>query len=196
MNRNPLSAIEKEIVDLENGMKETKAKLAELRRKAPQKEVENYIFTNSFGTSSKLSDLFGTKDELILIHNMGVGCPYCTLWADGFNGVLKHLENRAAFVLESPDEVSVQRQFAADRGWKFQMVSSRGTSFRKDMGYADEKGSPMPGTSIFTKSKDGKIKRVSDTGFGPHDNYCVVWDLFDLLPKAEAEIKFHYAKAK
>ena len=41
-------------------------------------------------------------DRLLMIHNMGEACRYCTLWADGFNGFLPHLEDAlsAAFPRE------------------------------------------------------------------------------------------------
>ena len=34
------------------------------------------------------------KDDLVVIHNMGASCAYCTLWGDGFNGVYEHLANK------------------------------------------------------------------------------------------------------
>jgi len=192
------SELEAEIQAIEKGIRDAKTKLKDLRRSLPPTEIHDYTFKNSYGQNIKLSEVFGNKDELILVHNMGIGCPYCTLWADGFNGVLKHLEERAAFVVESPDDYPVQRQFASDRGWNFKMLSSKGTEFRKDMGYADEKDSPQPGVSTFRKSSDSKITRIAHTGFGPGDNYCVLWDLFDLLPKfsGEPRIKYHYSTSK
>src|SRR6516162_6332847 len=39
---------------------------------------------------------FWRQEYLFVIHNMGAGCRNCTLWADGFNGMLRHIENRAA----------------------------------------------------------------------------------------------------
>src|SRR5688572_16261301 len=58
-----------------------------------------------------IADLFGDKNDLILIHNMGKGCRYCTLWADGINGIHDHLANRAALVLVSPDSPQTQKEF-------------------------------------------------------------------------------------
>ena len=66
----------------------------------------------------------------------GRGCVYCTMWADGFNGVVPHLEDRAAFVVVSPDEPHVQAEFAASRGWRFRMVAAR-SDFTGDMGYEE-----------------------------------------------------------
>ena len=88
----------------------------------------------------RLSDLFGEKRDLFVIHNMGTSCRYCTLWADGFNGVYEHLADRAAFVLATPNTPQVQQQFARSRGWRFPMVSHQDSSFAKDLGYRLESG--------------------------------------------------------
>jgi predicted dithiol-disulfide oxidoreductase (DUF899 family) len=142
--------------------------------------VQDYRFTTAKGTVA-LSELFGDKPDLFVIHNMGKGCPYCTMWADGFNGVLAHLENRAAFVVSTPDDPATQAAFAASRGWRFRMVSHAGTDFAAEMGYRGEHGL-QPGVSVFRK-EDGQVLRVSDTGLGPGDDFCSVWHFFDLLPE-------------
>ncbi|MGH7682307.1 MAG: DUF899 family protein, partial [Candidatus Eiseniibacteriota bacterium] len=128
----------------------------------------------------KLSQLFGDKTDLVVIHNMGKGCRYCTVWADGFNGVLPHLESRAAFVVCSPDSIDVQQQFAGSRGWKFRMVSAHGSRFTEDMGFRSEK-SWMPGVSTFHKAPDGTIVRVAKAPFGPFDPFSGIWHVLALL---------------
>ena len=171
----------KQIAQLEKSIRADKVKLAKLRAKSPLEKVGDYTFVGPLGERLTLSELFGNRHELILVHNMGRSCPHCTMWADGFNGLLPHLEDRAAFVLESADDAQTQRRWASDRGWRFRMVSSRGTSFKADLGYADEDGDPMPGVSSFIK-RNGEIFRAAHTRFGPGDNFCVTWDLFDMLP--------------
>lgn len=186
MKKSAPSADQKKIASLirasEDKIREAKEKLATLRRQLEPKKVKNYRFEGPWGEPISLDQLFGKHKELIVIHNMGNECPYCTLWADGFNGMLKHIEDRVAFVVESMDEPETQRGFQADRGWKFKMVSSRSNSFRKDMGYGKNKSNLAPGMSAFRKERDGSIVRVSDTAFGPGDNFCALWDLFDMLP--------------
>ena len=157
-----------------------RAKMRALQKEAAPEEVENYRFATADGPV-RLSDLFGDKEHLFDIHNMGKGCPACTMWADGFNGVLPHLESRAAFVVSSPDDPDAQRAFAASRGWHFRMVSHQGMSFAADMGYRGDKGW-LPGVSVFRREGD-KIYRVSDTEFAPGDDFCTVYHLFDLLPE-------------
>jgi len=155
-------------------------KMRALQNEAESEEVENYRFA-TVDDPVRLSDLFGDKEHLFVIHNMGKSCPACTMWADGFNGVLPHLENRAAFVVSSPDDPETQRAFAASRGWRFRMVSHQGTNFAADMGYRGAKGW-LPGVSVFRRD-GGKIYRISDTEFGPGDDFCTVYHLFDLLPE-------------
>lgn len=157
--------------------------------------VDDYIFKDWDDKDVRLSSLFGSNKDLILIHNMGRQCPYCTMWADGFNGVLDHLKDRAAFVVVSPDSPQTQKAFATSREWKFKMLSAKGSSFNKDMGF-ESKDEAQPGVSVFQKTRDGKILRVAKDEFGPGDHYCVVWHFFDLLPNGANgwSPKFKYEK--
>ncbi|MGH6892212.1 MAG: DUF899 family protein [Dongiaceae bacterium] len=176
----------KQIADLRQRMRATQAAIE-------PEEVSDYAFSTPEATR-KLSELFGDKNELILIHNMGRKCPYCTLWADGFNGVYHHLADRAAFAVSSPDSPATQREFAKGRGWRFPMVSHEGTSFAADMGYRSDEGGWMPGISVFRR--DGKrILRLSDAGFHPLDDFSAVWHILDLLPEGAGgwSPKFKYA---
>jgi len=155
-----------------------KAKIRELQAGIAPEPVADYRFATLSGPVL-LSELFGDKNELFVIHNMGKGCAYCTLWADGFNGVQHHLRDRAAFVVSSPDSPAAQQEFARSRGWLFPMVSHAGSSFAEDMGYRRE-GKFWPGVSAFRR-QDGGIVRISDAGLGPDDVFCVVWSFLDLL---------------
>ena len=175
--------------------RETAAKLAEHRRRiadlrremralraaAEPEEVRDYAFATPRGTV-RLSDLFGARRDLILIHNMGASCPNCTLWADGYNGVYHHLIDRAGFVVSSPDPPDVQQAFAQTRGWRFPMVSHAGTTFAADMGYCSECGAWLPGISVF-RMDGSRVLRVSDTPCDIGDDFCAVWHIFDLIPE-------------
>jgi predicted dithiol-disulfide oxidoreductase (DUF899 family) len=172
-----LAALRSEIAKLRDEMRQTQAAVE-------PEPVENYALAGADGPV-RLGDLFGERDTLIMIHNMGASCRYCTLWADGFNGVLPHLESRAAFVVCSPDEPEKQKRFRESRGWKFRMVSHHGTDFAAAMGYKGERGF-APGVSVFQR-RNGKIVRVSDTALGPYDDFCSVWHFFDLLPEGAGE---------
>lgn len=185
---------EQELLELSDNLMKLRTRAAELRRQIGPVEVQDYELTGTSGEKVWLSQMFGTKSELILIHNMGRSCRYCTLWADGFVGFTKHLESKAAFCLTSPDEPEVLRRFAMERGWTFKTYSTIGTSFKRDMGFEDEKGDVMPGVSIFKKTDDGKIIHVTKDFFGPVDDYCAIWHLFNLLPSGsdDWEPQYHY----
>lgn len=176
------AAQEKLICEQEERVRSEIKKLQELHQFRKKEPVENYVFQGWDGKIT-LAELFGGKNELILIHNMGKQCNYCTLWADGFQGFYKHLKTRAGFVLANHNSPAEQKEFAKSRGWEFPMVSAAGTSFAKDMGFLSDDGSLMnPGVSIFQKNEAGEIFRTTSAGFGPGDLFAGIWHLFDLLP--------------
>lgn len=179
-----ISDIDKEIDSLQNELEATKQRLAEARKRRPKEPIQDYVLKTSDDREVRLSELFGEKADLILVHNMGTGCSYCTMWADGFTGLAPHLQDRAAFVVCSPDKPEVQKRFAAKRNWNFKMVSSHESSFYKDMGFWQEDGphpGPWPGVSTFHREPDGKIYRVAKAHFGPNDDFCAVWPFLDML---------------
>jgi predicted dithiol-disulfide oxidoreductase (DUF899 family) len=172
-----MRAYRREIAGIRQKMRAT------LGETEPQ-EVADYEFTTSEGPV-RLSALFGTHKDLMVVHNMGSSCPACTMWADGYNGVHRHVITRTAFVVSSPDAPDAQRKLAESRGWKFRMVSHAGTTFAADMGYRSEKGGWLPGISVF-RLEGQKILRVSDAAWSPGDDFCTVWHFFDLLPEGAA----------
>lgn len=173
-----LQGFRKEIAAIRKQMRKVQASLE------PQ-QVEDYVLKGRNG-KVRLSQLFGDSDELFVVHNMGRACVYCTLWADGINGVYDHLADRAAFVVSSPDAPAAQEAFAESRGWRFPMVSHKGTTFAKDMGYGSEAGGWMPGISVFRREGE-RILRVSDAAFGPGDDFAAIWHILDLLPEGAAD---------
>ena len=176
----------KKVSALEKELMKKQQQLVEMKKKLTSEEVKDYTLKGSNGKSVKLSEMFSDKEDLIVIHNMGTSCTYCTMWADGFNGIAQHLEDRAAFVLVSPDSPKVQTAFAKQRGWKFKMYSNEGSTFIKDMGFSvekDGKAYAQPGVSTFHKMPQGKIVRIAKAAFGPGDVFCSTWHLFDLLAK-------------
>jgi predicted dithiol-disulfide oxidoreductase (DUF899 family) len=165
--------------------------IAAIRQKmrAAQAEIEpqavaDYEFQSPTG-NVRLSDLFGEHRDLMVVHNMGVSCPACTLWADGYNGLHQHVVSRSGFAVSSPDAPAAQHAFAEGRGWKFPMVSHRGSTFAADMGYRSDTGGWRPGISVFTR-KGAEILRVSDAVWSPGDDFCTLWHFFDLLPDGAA----------
>lgn len=184
--------IDREIEALQKDVEAAKQRLAEARRRRPKENVTDYLLRNPDGSEVRLSELFGEKDDLIVIHNMGAGCSSCTMWADGFSGLSPHLMDRAAFVVCSPDKPEVQKRIKEKRNWSFRMVSAYESPFFQDMGFWGN--GPWPGVSTFRREPGGAIVRVAKDVFDAGDDYCAVWPLIDLLEQGANgwEPKFSY----
>ena len=186
--------------EIEQLFQEIQAKrnqIIELLKQNPQQIDRQYSFIDWSNQRVPLADLFGEKDDLIVIHNMGKGCVYCTLWADEINGIRDHLSNRASLVVINPNKIEVQKEFAASRGWQFKMLSDADMDFTYDMGFALEKEGKrfaQPGFSTFHRDASGTITRIGYDEFGPGDQYSTVWHFFDLLKDGskEWEPEFEY----
>ena len=155
-------------------------KMRRIQSEIEPEAVTDHAFASTSGRTT-LSSLFGNKKQMIFVHNMGSSCSYCTMWADGYNGLYEHLADRVAFVLASPDTPEQQRKFAVSRGWRFPMVTDANSDFARAMRYTDDNGKPTPGISALEFRGKG-IFRVSDTRKGPHDDFCSAWHFFDMLP--------------
>lgn len=170
-----------QIESLQSDIAKKRKEIIALRQQAEPEPIADYTLHGPGGTEVLLSGLFDERDELLVIHNMGKSCKYCTLWADGLNGVAKPLADRVPFVVVSPDTPEVQTEFAASRGWQFPMLSAAHGTFIKDLGFYRDADGYWPGVSALIR-KDGRIYRASYDYFGPGDPYSSVWHFYDLLP--------------
>ena len=165
MSNDEIAAVERRIAELT-------AELNALRRQNPPTPVPDYAFQTLDGETS-LSQLFGEREQLLVVHNMGQGCRYCTLWADGFNGLLAHLESVLSVVLVSKDAPAVQRRFAHSRGWRFRMASHGGGAYIQEQGVFGE-AENYPGAVVYER-QGATMLRKNACVFGPGDLYCAVW---------------------
>ncbi len=178
-----------DIIRLERELRDAKKRLTQALRALPPETIPDMPLRHvPSGSTVRLSELFGTRDELLLVHNMGKRCPYCTLWADGFASMYRHLSDRCAFVLSTPDEPAVASAFASARGWTFPIVSFAGTDFARRLGFEGDTestyGAYQPGVSAFARTPAG-IVRTGTRRFGPGDDFCALWPMFDLLRDGE-----------
>lgn len=173
-----------EIQRLENEINAKKAELAKLISETNSTLVKDYSFLAPNNIDIQLSELFEDKDELIVVFYMGYQCKYCTLWADGYNGLYEHLSDRTTFVVVSHETPLFQQELRKDRNWKFPMFSRANNTFAEDLGFTkiDEENRPLPGIASFLK-KEGEIYLHHKTFFGPGDNFCIFWDIMNILPK-------------
>ena len=165
------------ISELERQVFELTEQLNALRRAAVGSPIPDYDFQTLEG-ATRLSELFGGRDKLLAIHNMGHGCRYCTLWADGINGFLPHLESELAVVLLSKDPPATQRRFANARGWRFRLASHGGGDYMREQTTAPGVEN-MPGAVLY-ELDNAKILRKNAVVFGPGDMFCSAWSLLAL----------------
>jgi predicted dithiol-disulfide oxidoreductase (DUF899 family) len=179
-----------ELQQLEDEIQQKLARLAELRKAATPVPVKNYDFKTLDGAASLL-DLFAGRSTLFAIHNMGQGCRYCTLWADGLNAFLPHLESEFAVALLSKDPPQVQRAFANGRGWRFRMASHGGGDYIREQSVAEGHDN-MPGMVCYQREGD-RIFKKNATGFGPGDLFCSIWHILALAGLGEENWTPQYA---
>ena len=95
----------------------TKARdaLSTRRRALPWLRIDKpYAFQTTEGEQS-LAGLFGPHSQLIVSHFMfgpdwEEGCPSCSFWADGYNGLDIHLAHRdTAFVVVSNTSLLIRK---------------------------------------------------------------------------------------
>jgi len=163
-----------EIAEIEKQIFELTKKLNELRVVNSGDEVENYVFSTLDGDVTLL-DMFGDNDRLLVVHNMGQGCRYCTLWADGFNGFLPHLESVMSVFLVSKDSPDVQRKFANTRNWRFRLASHGGGQYIQEQTVMNGEHN-VPGAVVYER-EGSRVMRKNAVVFGPGDMFCSVWNL-------------------
>ncbi len=165
------------ISDLERQILELTEQLNAMRRAAAGAPIPDYPFQTLEG-ERRLSELFGGRDKLLAIHNMGQGCRYCTLWADGINGFLPHLESALGVVLLSKDPPATQRRFANSRGWRFRLASHGGGDYIREQSAAPGVDNG-PGAVLY-ELDNGTVLRKNAVAFGPGDMFCSAWNLLAL----------------
>lgn len=96
-----------------------------------------YRFETESGNVA-LADLFQGRSQLLVYHFMfgpdfEAGCPSCSAIADGFNGIVVHLENHdVKFWAVSRAPLARLQAFRQRMGWTFPWASSLGGDFNHD----------------------------------------------------------------
>jgi predicted dithiol-disulfide oxidoreductase (DUF899 family) len=112
--------------------------LSQERRNLPWTAVDKeYVFEGPNGKET-LSELFDGRSQLIIYHFMfdpswNAGCPSCSFWADNFNGIIVHLNQRdVTMVAVSRAPSNELATYEKRLGWNFKWVSSCDTDFNFD----------------------------------------------------------------
>lgn len=201
-----------ELLAAEEALKDQRERVAELRRRLPRgTPVEkDYVFREgpadlSQGDESdffdtRLADLFGDRDELVVQHMMFApewekGCPMCSMWADGFDGVAQHLNDRVPFVVVARAPLAKLRAWGRRRGWRrLRLLSSHENDFNADLGTELAADRQLPALSVFTRDADGTIRHfytsegsLVDRHHRAMDLLVPVWNVLDLLPSGRGD---------
>ena len=113
-------------------------RLNQQRRELPWKAVnKEYLFEGPNGKET-LTELFDGRSQLIVYHFMfdpswDAGCPHCSFWADNFNDIIVHLNQRdVTMIVASMAPYSKLAEYKRRMGWDFKWVSSYDSDFNFD----------------------------------------------------------------
>ena len=210
--RQQLLAKEKEFTRLRD-------QLSEQRRALPWERVDkSYVFEGPKGRET-LAQLFEGRNQLVVYHFMfapeaEAPCRSCSFWADNFNGVVAHLNQRdVTFVAVSRAPLPRLQAFAKRMGWSFKWLSSGGSDFNYDYGvsfrpedlaagkaaynYGPNKMqmSDLPGISVYFKDADGQVFHTYSCYARGLDMLNTAYHYLDLVPKGRDESDLPYTMA-
>jgi predicted dithiol-disulfide oxidoreductase (DUF899 family) len=185
--------------------------LSREQRNLPWERVDQaYVFEGLAGNET-LADLFGARSQLIIYHFMfapewQAGCPGCSFWADSFDGIITHLQQRdASLVAVSRAALQKLQAFEKRMGWSFKWVSSGNCDFNYDYQVSftpeqlaagtavhnytqfKESGADKPGVSVFFKDEDGGIFHTYSSYTRGIDILNTAYNFLDLVPKGRDE---------
>jgi predicted dithiol-disulfide oxidoreductase (DUF899 family) len=203
-------AARKRFLEKEKQFTRLRDELSRERRALPWEPVEKqYVFEGEHGRET-LADLFGGRSQLIVYHFMfapdwELGCRSCSFWADNFNGIIPHLNQRDVSLVAVSRAPLPKLQAQARRfGWTFKWISSFGGDFNYDYkvsfsdqalaqgeafyNYGTQKvtGSEQPGVSVFFKEDDQIFHTYSSYGRGI-DMLNVAYHYLDIAPNGRDE---------
>jgi predicted dithiol-disulfide oxidoreductase (DUF899 family) len=126
-----------ELLEAEKAHTRQGDELAARRRELPWVPIDkDYRFQTEDGPAS-LPDLFRGRSQLVVVHFMFPGCPSCSSVADGYDGIVTHLENHdVAWATVARYPIEELTAYKERMGWSFPFVSSLGSSFGFDFGVA------------------------------------------------------------
>lgn len=194
-----------ELLEAEVALRDQRERVAELRRSLPRDTVvgdESFEeIRDGVRVPVKLSELFTDPNKpLLLMHFMYGGsqehpCPMCTSWADGYDGVIPHIEQRANFALLVAGDVGAFADYARSRGWQnLRIVSAKDSALKRELGFETEEGAQLPGVSVYTREADGSLVHfysqcafLGEHGFRGMDLLSPVWHYFDLTPDGRGD---------
>jgi len=185
--------------------------LSQERRNLPWIAVDKeYLFEGPKGKET-LSELFDGRSQLIVYHFMfhpswDAGCSSCSFWADNFNGIIVHLNERdVTMIAVSRAPYNKLASYEKRLGWNFKWVSSYNTDFNFDYNISfrpeeiakkegmynftiqDPHSPEREGVSVFYKDPEGRIFHTYSAYARGIDMLNVAYHYLDLVPKGRDE---------
>lgn len=192
--------------------------LSRQRRELPWVKVDKpYVFDGPSGKET-LADLFENRSQLVVYHFMfppewDEGCPSCSFWADNFNGIGVHLNQRdVTLVAISRAPLSKIEPFKKRMGWSFKWVSSFQNDFNYDYqasftpeevqskrgfyNYAikDPGETDREGISVFYKDENGAVFHTYSCYARGIDMVNGAYQFLDLVPKGRDEDRLEWVQ--
>jgi predicted dithiol-disulfide oxidoreductase (DUF899 family) len=189
------------------------------RRALPWVKIDkDYVFEGATG-KKRLADLFGGKSQLIVYHFMfhpdwAAGCKSCSFWADNFNSIIVHLNQRdVSMVAISRAPYPQLAAFRQRMGWSFEWLSSHGNDFNHDFavsftpeelksennnynfGTRKFSGPEAPGLSVFVQDADSTIFHTYSCYARGLDMFNGAYHLLDVVPRGRDEAALSYSMA-
>jgi predicted dithiol-disulfide oxidoreductase (DUF899 family) len=201
----------RELLRKEKEFTRLRDELNQRRRDLPWEAVtKDYVFEGPDGKET-LSDLFAGRSQLVVYHFMfgpdwKAGCPHCSRWADNFDGIIVHLNQRdVTMVAVSRAPYPKLAAYEARMGWSFKWLSSQATDFNFDFHASftpdelaskralfnyrmqDPGASEREGVSVFCRDAAGRVYHTYSTYERGIDMLCVDYHYLDLVPKGRDE---------
>jgi len=193
--------------------------LSAARRALPWVKLEtDYLFDSSSGPV-RLSELFDDRSQLIVYHFMfhpdwDVGCKSCSFWADNFENIIIHLNQRdVSMIAVSRAQIDKIEAFRKRMGWHFRWVSSLHNDFNRDfaVSFTPEElaadannynfgtsrfgGPEAPGLSVFFKDANGSLYHTYSCYARGLDMLNGAYHHLDVTPKGRDEAQLSYPMA-
>lgn len=189
------------LLDAERDLALQREKVARLRRELPLDTViADYEFEEArSGEMVTLSSL--VSDRSLVVYHFMFGkaqtqpCPMCTMWIDGFDAVVDHVQRSADFVVVAAADPEAIAAHADARGWsRIRLFSARRCSFKYDLGSEGPEGEQLPTVSVIVR-REGELihlysgqPQLSDSmqerGL---DLLSPVWHLLDLTAEGRGD---------
>lgn len=211
VSREEWLAARKELLAKEKAFTRVRDDLTRERRELPWVRVDqSYIFDGPSGRES-LAQLFDHRTQLVVYHFMfnpewEAGCPHCSRWADNFNGVIVHLNQRdVTMIAVSRAPYAKLAAYKARMGWSFKWVSSGQSDFNVDYGVSftpeevaskhafynftiqNPRNGEREGVSVFYKDPAGALFHTYSTYARGIDMLNVDYQYLDLVPRGRDE---------